>query len=388
MLDESNQSLHWRKTWNGSFDAFESGPGMVVTLTLHVALVLIVVCGNLLVILAIANLKYLQTTTNYFVLALAVADLLLGLSLPWLVVTYYVQRALSTGLLCLSSTCLTLTMLGASTLSLAAIAVDRYIAVCKPLHYMNVISKPKILAYTIIAWVFSGTMVWSSFLGTSADPKTTSTILLCMYAVLTDGWRLLYLVVLRVPVHIVVAFCYINIYYTARRQSKAISAVNQSVQHIRVQHAIHKDKKYMKILPMLIGCFILTSLPYQVLTVIELATGERFGEWLYVYLRLLSFSNSGINPWIYAYHSRGFRYGFRRLLICIFCCRRLGRVPRPSVRYLFTRKLSRMQSTSTGNLFISSQLSSITSHGSSHLSPNNTHVRLATSMPCLNKISA
>ncbi|KAL8170035.1 UNVERIFIED_CONTAM: hypothetical protein K2H54_062179 [Gekko kuhli] len=51
----------------------------VWALVLGVALILFILSGNLLVCLSVCTEKALKTTTNYFIVSLAVADLLLAL---------------------------------------------------------------------------------------------------------------------------------------------------------------------------------------------------------------------------------------------------------------------------------------------------------------------
>ncbi|MBN3307114.1 TAAR6 protein, partial [Amia calva] len=79
--------------------------------------VMLTVCGNLLVIISISHFKQLHTPTNLLLLSLAVAGLLMGVTvMP----------------LCLVSFCLN---------HVACIATDRYLAVCDPLLYSTKITK-------------------------------------------------------------------------------------------------------------------------------------------------------------------------------------------------------------------------------------------------------
>ncbi|KAF4082842.1 hypothetical protein AMELA_G00133190 [Ameiurus melas] len=58
-----------------------------------ILLIIVIICGNVLVCLSVYREKALKTTTNYFIVSLAVADLLLAvLVLPLFV---YAEMALS-----------------------------------------------------------------------------------------------------------------------------------------------------------------------------------------------------------------------------------------------------------------------------------------------------
>lgn len=103
------------------------------------AIVVMTIGGNILVLLSIKLNRKLRTTTNYFIISLALADLLLGvLVLPFSAILQLEKRWLfglvfcdiwaSTDVLCCT----------ASILSLCAISIDRYIGVKKPLkHRVN-----------------------------------------------------------------------------------------------------------------------------------------------------------------------------------------------------------------------------------------------------------
>jgi len=50
----------------------------VPALVFGVSLIIVIICGNVLVCLSVYKEKALKTTTNYFIVSLAVADLLLA----------------------------------------------------------------------------------------------------------------------------------------------------------------------------------------------------------------------------------------------------------------------------------------------------------------------
>lgn len=50
----------------------------VAALVFGVLLIVVIICGNLLVCLSVLTEKALKTTTNYFIVSLAVADLMLA----------------------------------------------------------------------------------------------------------------------------------------------------------------------------------------------------------------------------------------------------------------------------------------------------------------------
>ncbi|XP_015269059.1 PREDICTED: D(3) dopamine receptor [Gekko japonicus] len=100
-------------------------------------LIVVIVFGNILVCLAVLKERSLQTTTNYLVVSLAVADLLVAtLVMPWVV---YLE--VTGGVWNFSRVCcdifvtMDVMMCTASILNLCAISIDRYTAVVMPVHY-------------------------------------------------------------------------------------------------------------------------------------------------------------------------------------------------------------------------------------------------------------
>lgn len=99
-------------------------------------IVFMTIAGNVLVLFSVFINRRLRTTTNYLIVSLAVADLLLGLLvLPfsaileiqhqWIFGSLFCDIWASTDVLCCT----------ASILSLCAISIDRYIGVTKPLNH-------------------------------------------------------------------------------------------------------------------------------------------------------------------------------------------------------------------------------------------------------------
>uniref|UniRef100_A0A3B4ZWF8 Dopamine receptor D4 n=1 Tax=Stegastes partitus TaxID=144197 RepID=A0A3B4ZWF8_9TELE len=102
-----------------------------------VLLIVVIICGNLLVCLSVFTEKALKTTTNYFIVSLAVADLMLAV----LVLPLFVYSEFQDGVWTLSTTIcdalmtMDVMLCTASIFNLCAISIDRFIAVSIPLNY-------------------------------------------------------------------------------------------------------------------------------------------------------------------------------------------------------------------------------------------------------------
>ncbi|XP_011369376.1 alpha-1D adrenergic receptor, partial [Pteropus vampyrus] len=117
------------------------------------AFILIAVAGNLLVILSVACNRHLQTVTNYFIVNLAVADLLLSTTVLPFSATMEVLgfwafgRAFCDVWAAVDVLCCT-----ASILSLCTISVDRYVGVRHSLKYPAIMTERKAAAILALLW--------------------------------------------------------------------------------------------------------------------------------------------------------------------------------------------------------------------------------------------
>ncbi|XP_068169735.1 D(4) dopamine receptor-like [Antennarius striatus] len=112
-------------------------PRNVAALVLGVLLIAVTGGGNLLVCLSVMTEKALKTTTNYFIVSLAAADLMLAvLVLPLFVYSEFQDGVWTLGpTLCDGLMAMDVMLCTASIFNLCAISIDRFIAVLIPLNY-------------------------------------------------------------------------------------------------------------------------------------------------------------------------------------------------------------------------------------------------------------
>ncbi|KAK7169737.1 hypothetical protein R3I94_000089 [Phoxinus phoxinus] len=139
----------------------------VPALVFGVSLIIVIICGNVLVCLSVYKEKALKTTTNYFIVSLAVADLLLAvLVLPLFVYAEFQGGVWSLDVaLCDGLMTMDVMLCTASIFNLCAISVDRFIAVSIPLNYnrkyvdyrqMGLLSATWLLALAVASPVIFG----------------------------------------------------------------------------------------------------------------------------------------------------------------------------------------------------------------------------------------
>ncbi|XP_006898876.1 PREDICTED: olfactory receptor 7G2-like [Elephantulus edwardii] len=121
---------------------------------LFLTMYLVTVLGNLLIILAISSDSRLHTPMYVFLSNLSFTDVCFSTTtVPKMLVNIQTQsKAISyTG--CLTQVCLILIFAGLENFLLAAMAYDRYVAICHPLRYTNIMN-PRLCGLLILGSLF------------------------------------------------------------------------------------------------------------------------------------------------------------------------------------------------------------------------------------------
>ncbi|XP_063062384.1 dopamine receptor D2a [Engraulis encrasicolus] len=153
-LDDNNGSGNGTNTTGDAWPPRQEYNYYAMLLTL---LIFVIVFGNVLVCMAVSREKALQTTTNYLIVSLAVADLLVAtLVMPWVVYLEVVGEWRFSKIHCDIFVTLDVMMCTASILNLCAISIDRYTAVAMPMLYnTRYSSRRRVTIMISIVWVLS-----------------------------------------------------------------------------------------------------------------------------------------------------------------------------------------------------------------------------------------
>lgn len=134
-----------------------------------VALIAIPICiltatGNILVLVSFKINKKLRTASNYFLMSLAIADLMIGfVSMPISTFYFITENWLLGPIVCDLWLSLDYAVSNASVANLILISFDRYFSITRPLTYrVNRTSRKVILAIGI-SWILSF-LVWTPFI--------------------------------------------------------------------------------------------------------------------------------------------------------------------------------------------------------------------------------
>ncbi|MBN3321104.1 DRD2L protein, partial [Atractosteus spatula] len=189
-------------------------------------LIFVIVFGNVLVCMAVSREKALQTTTNYLIVSLAVADLLVAtLVMPWVVYLEVVGEWRFSKIHCDIFVTLDVMMCTASILNLCAISIDRYTAVAMPMLYnTRYSSKRRVTVMISVVWVLSFAISCPLLFG--LNNTATRDDALCVIA---NPAFVVYssIVSFYVP-FIITLLVYVQIYVVLRKRRKRVNTKRSS----------------------------------------------------------------------------------------------------------------------------------------------------------------
>ncbi|XP_055366250.1 trace amine-associated receptor 7e-like [Betta splendens] len=117
---------------------------------------LLTVCLNLLVIISISHFRQLHTPTNLLLLSLAVSDFIVGLVvMPFQILLTEPCWPLG-DLMCAVFFFFGFNTICSSIANMVLISVDRYVAICEPLRYLNNISQRRVRVCVLSCWLYCG----------------------------------------------------------------------------------------------------------------------------------------------------------------------------------------------------------------------------------------
>ncbi|XP_054618563.1 trace amine-associated receptor 1-like [Dunckerocampus dactyliophorus] len=235
------------------------------------------ICGNLLVVISVVYFQKLHTPTNYFILSLSVADLLVGV----LVFPFSMAFTVTS---CLSHEDL----------------IYRYYAVCQPLTYRSKISVQVALTMILVCWgvaamIGLGIIIGGYSQGTCEEMCSVNVILSNIMGP-----------VLAFYLPAVIMSCiYLKIFFVAQRQVSSLQS-SKSVSKL--------ERKATKTLAIVMGVFLLFMSPYFFCVVFQPLFAEPPSIPVIETLNWLTLSNSMLNPFIYAFFYNWFRSAFKMII--------------------------------------------------------------------------
>lgn len=298
-------SLEASSSGNGTAVSDELTPGEVAALGLVFGVLwLVSILGNALVCLVIHRSRRTQSTTNYFVVSMACADLLMSLGCaPFILLQVASGRWPLSAAACKAVRYLQHLCPGVQVYVLLSISVDRFYTIVYPLSFK--VSREKAKKMILASWLFDAAFVSPClfFYGSTSAGATHCDFFL------PDSWG----GVAYAAVHLLFGFLtpvglIVSFYQRVVRYIWRISADGHSVR--RTMNIVPRTKvKTIKMFLMLNSVFFLTWTPFFVAQLWH--PPGRQGLLLFSAVAWISFSSTASKPTLYSVYNANFRRGMR-----------------------------------------------------------------------------
>ncbi|XP_030613172.1 trace amine-associated receptor 13c-like [Archocentrus centrarchus] len=273
---------------------------------------LITAALNLLVIISVSHFRQLHTPSNILLLSLAVSDFLVGLLLIPLEIIRNTACWVLGDFMCSIYYNLVASVFCASIGNIVLISVDRYVAICDPLHYPTRITVVRVKISVCLCW----------FCSTFASSLYTKDMLIepgrynscygeCMFFTSDTAGIVDLVLTFIVPVSVIIVL-YMRVFVVAVSQARAMRS---HVTAVTLQHSLNQtnrsELKAARTLGVLVVVYLASFCPYYCYSLVE---GNVVNYSSLYFLTMLFYFNSCLNPLIYALFYPWFRNAVKLII--------------------------------------------------------------------------
>ncbi|XP_067124237.1 QRFP-like peptide receptor [Centruroides vittatus] len=315
----------------------------LVLITLYVASFLIAATANTLALLTFFRYRRMRQLPNTLLITLAIADLLVALvCMPMAIGNYTYKLWIFGELMCKLSNYLQAVAVTSSIFTMTVMSLDRYVVICHPITCRRIFGRRHVRMAVVIVWflaalLFIPILVVRTTPGvTFYDPASSGTyVVFCV-----EYWQSLgkkrafgitvFVIVFFIP-GLIMGFAYfrIGIRLCEKQKISSIRSVsgemssNKSDVSVRLQSILQKRRQVAKRFVILTTVFAACWVPYNFITfLLDCQMNTQMDEALLDFLPfglLLGHTNSAINPILYCWLNRRFRWCLIDQLKCNSC---------------------------------------------------------------------
>ncbi|KAM9714266.1 LOW QUALITY PROTEIN: olfactory receptor 4K15-like [Dama dama] len=149
-MNETNHSQVTEFVLLGLSNSQELQPFLFLIFSL---LYLAILLGNFLIILTVSSDSHLHTPMYFLLANLSFIDICVAsFATPKMIADFLVERKTISFNACLAQIFFVHLFTGSEMVILVSMAYDRYVAICKPLHYMTIMSRRVCIVLVLISW--------------------------------------------------------------------------------------------------------------------------------------------------------------------------------------------------------------------------------------------
>ncbi|XP_075209472.1 adenosine receptor A1 [Echeneis naucrates] len=271
--------------------------------------------GNLLVCVAVGLNRKLRTVTNYFLVSLAVADILVGtIAIPCAILTD-IGLPRHNLYLCLIMLSILLMFTESSILSLLAVAVERYVAIFMPFRYQVLLTSRNAVLVIFATWLLSFVIGLVPLMGWHKTPPDSG---YCFFVFVVDMTYMVYFIFFAcvlTPLFIMY-FIYAQIFVMVKQQVRRITSEQsgRGERQARAAAIMRREVKTVTSLFLVLFLFTVCWIPLHIINCFLLFCPHCPVplELLFTAI-ILSHANSAVNPFLYAYTMTTFRDTFKAI---------------------------------------------------------------------------
>lgn len=321
-MDWNNNSMHsiyMNDTVNSSCPSIQMPLGNLISMILYAIVCMIGLCGNTLVIYVVLRFSKMQTVTNMYILNLAIADECFLIGIPFLLVTMHLGGwTFGKGMCKIYMVSTSITQF-TSSIFLFIMSADRYIAVCHPISSTRYRSPFVSRIVSTCAWTTSALIMLPVMLyANTIEKEENSSRMSCIiewpheHEESSGSTFTLYSLILgfAIPLSLILVF-----YYLVLRKLRTVGPKTKSREKKR------SHRKVTKLVLTVITVYIMCWLPYWISQVALINSPpdtcqSRLEVTIFVLVGCLGYSNSAMNPILYAFLSDNFKKSFIKACAC------------------------------------------------------------------------
>ncbi|XP_026156753.1 thyrotropin-releasing hormone receptor b [Mastacembelus armatus] len=307
------------------------------------SLLLFVICafgivGNVMVILVVLTTKHMRTPTNCYLVSLAVADLMVLIAAGLPTVTDSIFGSWVFGHYgCLCITYFQYLGINASSCSITAFTIERYIAICHPIKAQFLCTLSRAKKIILFVWAFTSLycVMWFYLSDIQELVYDNITIITCGYRVPRKFYLPIYffdfgvffvvpLLLSAVLYGLIARILFLNPLPSDPKDKKKNGHNNNTItKSTSCKNSRHSSstatsrRQVTKMLAVVVILFAALWMPYRTLVVVNSFLEQAYlDSWFLLFCRICIYLNSAINPVIYNAMSQKFRAAFRKICRC------------------------------------------------------------------------